>query len=52
MDSLVPAELEDVFGEDALSHTIVLLTCGDYLMGKTVEVLLVYSFYSVLKYAF
>ncbi|XP_040042346.2 uncharacterized protein LOC120825065 [Gasterosteus aculeatus] len=37
MDSLVPAELEDVFGEDALSHTIVLLTCGDYLMGKTVE---------------
>ncbi|XP_037329104.2 uncharacterized protein LOC119218631 [Pungitius pungitius] len=37
MDGLVPAELEDVFGKDALSHTIVLLTCGDYLMGKSVE---------------
>ncbi|KAM8879725.1 GTPase IMAP family member 8 [Spinachia spinachia] len=37
MDNLVPAELEDLFGEEALSHTIVLLTCGDYLMGETVE---------------
>ncbi|KAL6110154.1 uncharacterized protein ACO6RY_19297 [Pungitius sinensis] len=37
MDGLVPAELEDVFGKEALSHTIVLLTCGDYLMGKSVE---------------
>jgi len=35
----VPAELEETFGEEALDHTIVLLTCGDYLIGKTVEVL-------------
>lgn len=37
MESHVPAELEKVFGEKALDHTVVLLTCGDYLMGKTVE---------------
>ncbi|TNN23526.1 GTPase IMAP family member 2 [Liparis tanakae] len=39
MECLVPAELQKTFGEEALDHTIVLLTCGDYLMGKTVEVL-------------
>ncbi|XP_052359086.1 GTPase IMAP family member 8-like isoform X36 [Oncorhynchus keta] len=30
----VPAELEEVFGEGVLKHTLVLFTCGDYLMGQ------------------
>lgn len=38
MDSQVPAELKEVFGEEVLGHTMVLLTCGDYLMGSTEEV--------------
>lgn len=38
MDSQVPAELQEVFGEEVLAHTIVLLTCGDYLMGLKAEV--------------
>ncbi|XP_047433391.1 uncharacterized protein LOC125003480 [Mugil cephalus] len=33
----VPAMLKEVFGKEVLDHTLVLLTCGDYLMGKTVE---------------
>ncbi|KAF0037524.1 hypothetical protein F2P81_010398 [Scophthalmus maximus] len=37
MEGCVPAELEEVFGAESLDHTLVLLTCGDYLMGKTVE---------------
>ncbi|XP_068582986.1 uncharacterized protein [Cebidichthys violaceus] len=37
MEGLVPAELEEALGKEALDHTMVLLTCGDYLMGKTVE---------------
>ncbi|XP_071329392.1 GTPase IMAP family member 8-like [Trachinotus anak] len=37
MEGRVPAELEEVFGEEVLDHTVVLLTCGDYLMGRTVE---------------
>ncbi|KAM9856443.1 uncharacterized protein ACBR49_000180 isoform 1-T2 [Aulostomus maculatus] len=37
MEGRVPAELQELFGEDVLDHTLVLLTCGDYLMGKTVE---------------
>ncbi|XP_040002888.1 uncharacterized protein LOC120800682 [Xiphias gladius] len=37
MESCVPAMLEEVFGEESLDHTLVLLTCGDYLMGRTVE---------------
>ncbi|KAI3353298.1 hypothetical protein L3Q82_019837 [Scortum barcoo] len=37
MEGRVPAELEELFGEEALDHTLVLLTCGDYLMGRTVE---------------
>uniref|UniRef100_A0AAZ3S4A5 AIG1-type G domain-containing protein n=1 Tax=Oncorhynchus tshawytscha TaxID=74940 RepID=A0AAZ3S4A5_ONCTS len=32
----VPAELEEVFGEGVLKHTLVLFTCGDYLMGQGV----------------
>lgn len=38
MDSQVPAELQEVFGEEVLAHTIVLLTCGDYLLGLKAEV--------------
>ncbi|XP_030005552.1 uncharacterized protein LOC115429889 [Sphaeramia orbicularis] len=37
MENQVPAELEKVFGEEVFDHTLVLLTCGDYLMGRTVE---------------
>ncbi|XP_039651632.1 uncharacterized protein LOC120556242 isoform X1 [Perca fluviatilis] len=37
MESHVPAELEEAFGGEVLDHTLVLLTCGDYLMGRTVE---------------
>ncbi|KAG7485741.1 hypothetical protein JOB18_017176 [Solea senegalensis] len=37
MEGRVPAELEEVFGAESLDHTLVLLTCGDYLMGRTVE---------------
>ncbi|KAK7929970.1 hypothetical protein WMY93_006365 [Mugilogobius chulae] len=37
METLVPAELERLFGEDVLNHTIILFTCGDYLMGRTFE---------------
>lgn len=37
METQVPAELERLFGEDVLNHTMVLFTCGDYLIGKTVE---------------
>ncbi|XP_063739279.1 uncharacterized protein LOC134864328 isoform X2 [Eleginops maclovinus] len=35
MESRVPAELKELFGAGVLDHTLVLLTCGDYLMGKT-----------------
>ncbi|XP_035002459.2 uncharacterized protein DDB_G0271670, partial [Hippoglossus stenolepis] len=37
MEGRVPVELEQVFGEESLDHTLVMLTCGDYLMGRTVE---------------
>ncbi|XP_062243095.1 uncharacterized protein LOC133953277 isoform X2 [Platichthys flesus] len=37
MEGRVPAEMEQLFGEESLDHTLVLLTCGDYLMGRTVE---------------
>lgn len=39
----MPAELEEAFGEEALDHTLVLLTCGDYLVGRKVEVLELYT---------
>lgn len=32
-------ELVDMFGEEVLDHTMVLLTCGDYLMGRPEQVL-------------
>ncbi|XP_053712553.1 uncharacterized protein LOC128754161 isoform X1 [Synchiropus splendidus] len=37
MECHVPGELQELFGEDVLDHTLVLLTCGDYLMGRTPE---------------
>ncbi|XP_026158442.1 uncharacterized protein LOC113127816 isoform X2 [Mastacembelus armatus] len=37
MEGRVPTELEEVFGGEVLDHTLVLLTCGDYLMGRTAE---------------
>ncbi|KAG7236754.1 hypothetical protein INR49_029522 [Caranx melampygus] len=37
VEGRVPAELMEVFGEEIMDHTMILLTCGDYLMGKTAE---------------
>nr|XP_015809782.2 uncharacterized protein LOC107382236 [Nothobranchius furzeri] len=37
MEGRVPAELEEMFGKEVMDHTLVLLTCGDYLMGRTGE---------------
>ncbi|XP_061572448.1 uncharacterized protein LOC133427347 [Cololabis saira] len=37
VEARVPAELEELFGREVLDHTLVLLTCGDYLMGSTAE---------------
>lgn len=37
MDGRIPSELERVFGRGALQHTLVLLTCGDYLIGRDHE---------------
>ncbi|KAM9817992.1 uncharacterized protein ACBT44_008411 isoform 1-T2 [Syngnathus typhle] len=37
MDGQVPTQLQQVFGKEVLEHTMVLLTCGDYLIGRTVE---------------
>ncbi|KAM6972420.1 GTPase IMAP family member 5 [Aplochiton taeniatus] len=34
VEGRVPGELEEVFGSAVLRHTLVLLTCGDYLMGR------------------
>lgn len=34
MESQIPSELERVFGRGALEHSLVLLTCGDYLIGR------------------
>lgn len=37
MEQRVPRELEEVFGRGVLQHTLVVLTCGDYLCGRTAE---------------
>lgn len=34
MERQIPAQLERVFGPGVLDHTLVLLTCGDYLLGR------------------
>ena len=45
VEGRVPAEMKEVFGPEVLKHTLVLLTCGDYLAGQTEEVT---SFYSTI----
>ncbi|KAI4883900.1 hypothetical protein NFI96_020541, partial [Prochilodus magdalenae] len=37
MEQQVPAQLEGVFGTGVLGHSLVLLTCGDYLLGRDEE---------------
>lgn len=33
----VPQQIEEVFGRGALQHALVVLTCGDYLLGRSEE---------------
>ncbi|KAJ3615277.1 hypothetical protein NHX12_018845 [Muraenolepis orangiensis] len=40
VEGRVPVEMKTVFGPDVLKHTLVLLTCGDYLAGQTEELYL------------
>ncbi|XP_048105007.1 GTPase IMAP family member 5-like [Alosa alosa] len=37
MEQRAPQELQEVFGREVLQHTLVVLTCGDYLVGRTAE---------------
>ncbi|XP_051985804.1 uncharacterized protein LOC127646307 [Xyrauchen texanus] len=37
MEQRIPDELERMFGPSVLDRTLVLLTCGDYLMGRTIQ---------------
>lgn len=37
VEARIPAELERVFGKGALAHSLVLLTCGDYMLGRDME---------------
>lgn len=37
VEGRVPSQMEEMFGQGVLRHTLVLLTCGDYLMGKETE---------------
>ncbi|KAL7890819.1 hypothetical protein AOLI_G00002950 [Acnodon oligacanthus] len=37
MEQRVPTQLERTFGTGALNHAMVLLTCGDYLLGRDME---------------
>ena len=45
VEGRVPAEMKEVFGPEVLKHTLVLLTCGDYLAGQTEEVTSFYATY-------
>ena len=47
VEGLVPAEMKEVFGPNVLQHTLVLLTCGDYLGGQNEEVISFYSTYFI-----
>lgn len=38
MEGRIPAALKEMFGDEALDHTLVLLTCADYLLRMSVEV--------------
>ncbi|XP_030207234.1 uncharacterized protein LOC115540241 isoform X2 [Gadus morhua] len=40
VEGRVPVEMKEVFGPEVLKHTLVLLTCGDYLAGQTEEIYL------------
>ncbi|KAK0148210.1 GTPase IMAP family member 4 [Merluccius polli] len=40
VEGLVPVEMKEVFGPNVLKHTLVLLTCGDYLGGQNEEIYL------------
>ncbi|XP_052454998.1 uncharacterized protein LOC128015314 [Carassius gibelio] len=33
----IPDQLERMFGPSVLAHTLVLLTCGEYLMGRSLD---------------
>ncbi|XP_048869705.1 LOW QUALITY PROTEIN: uncharacterized protein LOC125742088 [Brienomyrus brachyistius] len=37
VEGRVPSQMEEMFGQGVLRHTLVLFTCGDYLMGKGME---------------
>ncbi|XP_076871879.1 uncharacterized protein LOC143522075 [Brachyhypopomus gauderio] len=37
MENRLPGQLQRAFGPGALKHTLVLLTCGDYLLGGDAE---------------
>ncbi|KAG7281644.1 hypothetical protein CRUP_019156, partial [Coryphaenoides rupestris] len=40
VEGRVPGEMKEVFGPEVLKHTLVLLTCGDYLAGQEDELYL------------
>ncbi|KAI7807528.1 uncharacterized protein LOC130557387 [Triplophysa rosa] len=37
MEQKIPDQLEQMFGRSVLHHTLVLLTCGDYLMSRSLH---------------
>ncbi|XP_028826844.1 uncharacterized protein LOC114785171 [Denticeps clupeoides] len=37
VEQLVPQEMEAIFGPGVLHHTMVVLTCGDYLISRSAE---------------
>ncbi|XP_067314907.1 GTPase IMAP family member 8 [Pseudorasbora parva] len=37
MERCIPDQLEQMFGQSVLGHTLVLLTCGEYLMDRSLD---------------
>lgn len=37
VEQKIPDQLEQMFGRSVLHHTLVLLTCGDYLMSRSLD---------------
>ncbi|XP_077101699.1 GTPase IMAP family member 8 [Siphateles boraxobius] len=37
MEQCIPDQLEHMFGQAVLGHTLVLLTCGEYLMDRSLD---------------
>ncbi|CAM4619676.1 unnamed protein product [Leuciscus chuanchicus] len=37
MEQCIPDQLEHIFGQSILGHTLVLLTCGEYLMDRSLD---------------